>query len=150
MTHVAFYHLRHSTLGEALPKLLQFTLDSGNRALVRAGSADQLSALSSILWGQDNDSWLPHGMEKDRYAEDQPIWLTIGSDNPNDASFVFLIDGVEVGDVGHFDRCFDLFDGNNSASVGAARVRWNVYKDAGHELHYWQQTDQGKWEEKYG
>jgi len=148
MTNVAFYHLKHNSPGEALPRLLELTLKAGKRALVRADSTDQLSILSSILWGQDNDSWLPHGIEDDGFAEDQPIWLTTNTENPNDASFVFLIDVVEIDDIGSFERCFDLFDGNNGASVAAAKLRWRTHKAAGHELHYWQQTDQGKWEEK--
>jgi len=31
----------------------------------------------------------------------------------------------------------------------AARERWKVAKAAGHELHYWQQTETG-WQEKAG
>ena len=42
----------------------------------------------------------------------------------------------------------DLFDGNSQEAVGAARERWTAAKDQGHELHYWQQTDRGGWEEK--
>ena len=34
------------------------------------------------------------------------------------------------------------------AQEGAARGRWLAYKEAGHGLTYWQQTDGGGWGEK--
>jgi DNA polymerase-3 subunit chi len=148
MTNVAFYQLQQSNLEEALPKLLEFTLKASKRAVVRACTSDRLSSISSALWTQRGDSWLPHGMETDNFAEDQPIWLTINDENPNGATFIFLIEGVETEDIKNYERCFDLFDGNDSDAVTAARKRWKSLKEAGHDLHYWQQNESGKWEEK--
>lgn len=148
MTDIAFYHLQQSTLEDALPKLLELTLKAGKRALVRVGSTERVEALNSILWTHGKDSWLPHGTAKEGHAEEQPIWLTTENDNPNGAAFVFLTDGVGAGDIDTFERCFDLFDGNDDASVTAARERWKTLLDAGHDLHYWQQDEGGKWIEK--
>ena len=148
MTDIAFYHLQRSNLEDALPKLLERTLAAGKRALVRAGSTERVEALNAILWTHGKDSWLPHGSAKDSYAEDQPIWLTTDNDNPNGASFIFLTDNIVATDLDQFERCFDLFDGNDDASITAARTRWKELSEAGHELHYWQQNEQGKWVEK--
>ena len=148
MTDVSFYHLQRSNLEDALPKLLELTLKAGKRALIRTGSAERAEALNAFLWTYDNESWLPHGAAKEGHAEDQPIWLTADNDNPNSAAFIFLTDGVEASDVNGFERCFDLFDGNDDNSVAAARDRWKQLKEAGHELHYWQQDENGKWVEK--
>ncbi|MDC0196188.1 DNA polymerase III subunit chi [Gammaproteobacteria bacterium] len=147
MTDVAFYHLQQSHLEEALPKLLEFTLKASKRAVVRACTSDRLSSISSALWTQRGDSWLPHGMETDNFAEDQPIWLTTNNENPNGATFIFLIEGVETEDIKNYERCFDLFDGNDADAVTAARKRWKSLREAGHDLHYWQQNERGKWEE---
>ena len=148
MTDIAFYHLQRSNLEDALPKLLERSLAAGKRALVRAGSTERVEALNAILWTHGKDSWLPHGSAKDGYAEDQPIWLTTDNDNPNGASFVFLTDNIAASDLDQFERCFDLFDGNDPAMVGAARGRWKSCKEAGHSLTYWQQTGNGGWEKK--
>mgnify|MGYP006451440781 CR=1 FL=1 len=148
MTDIAFYHLQQSSLEDALPKLLELTLKTGKRALVRASSADRVAALDAALWTQENDSWLQHGTEKEGHAEDQPIWLTTENDNPNKAAFVFLTDGSAAEDMTSFERCFDLFNGNDETSVAAARDRWKALKEAGHDLHYWQQNEYGKWKEK--
>ena len=148
MTDVAFYQLHQSHLEEALPKLLEHTLEAKKRAVVRACTFDRLSTISSALWTQRGATWLPHGMENDKFAEDQPIWLTINGENPNGATFIFLVEGVETEDIKTYERCFDLFDGNDAHAVTAARKRWKSLKAAGHNLHYWQQNERGKWDEK--
>lgn len=148
MTEIAFYHLERTSLEKALPKLLQKTLEAGKRALVIAGSDDRVEDLSGSLWTFDQDSWLPHGSAKDGDPEQQPVWLTTTDENLNGAQFLFLTDGATSERVADFERCFELFDGNDSHSVEASRERWKAYKEAGHDLTYWQQTMNGKWVKK--
>ncbi len=148
MTEIAFYHLQKWPLEKALPKLLEKTLESGKRAVVMAGSEERLQALNTLLWTYGRDSWLPHGTARDGDPEDQPVWLTTDDENPNGAVFLFLTDGAASDRVAEYERCFELFDGNDSHVVDAARGRWQAYKDAGHALTYWQQTGGGGWEEK--
>ena len=146
MTEIAFYHLQRSPLEMALPKLLEKTLAAGQRAVVMAGSVDRVEALNSLLWTYHRDSWLPHGSARDGCAAEQPIWLTADDENPNGAKFLFLTDGATSTRVGEYDRSFELFDGNDPTAVEAARGRWSAYKEAGHELTYWRQTEGGGWE----
>ena len=148
MTEVSFYHLQRSRLEDALPLLLEKTLAAGKRALVRVGSDARAEQLSGHLWSYKQDSWLPHGTARDGRPDDQPVWLTAAGDNPNEASFLFLADGATEADVDAFERCFELFDGNDGAQVAAARERWKAYKEAGHPLKYLQQTERGNWELK--
>lgn len=148
MTEIAFYHLQRSPLDRVLPKLLEKTLEQEKRAVVITGSAARAESLAGTLWTYDPDSWLPHGTARDGYAEDQPVWLTDADENPNGATFLFLTDGATSAQVAAFERCFELFDGNDPQAVEAARARWTSYKEAGHELTYWQQSDAGKWERK--
>ena len=148
MTDVAFYHLERVRLEAALPKLLERTLDAGKRALVLAGSDARVEALTAMLWTYDQDAWLPHGSAKDGDPEEQPVWLSTADENANGAQFLFQTEGAERASVDAFERCFDLFDGNDPTMVEAARARWKKYKDAGHALTYWQQGANGGWEKK--
>jgi DNA polymerase-3 subunit chi len=148
MTDIGFYHLTRSPLERALPKLLEKVYASGARAVVVAGSSERVASLDSVLWTYDPASFLPHGTARDGEAADQPIWITDSDENPNGATILVLTDGAASERVGSFDRCLELFDGNDEAAVGAARTRWRQYKDAGHGLTYWQQTAQGGWEKK--
>ncbi len=146
MTDIGFYHLTRTKLAQALPKLLEKVLDGGHRAVVRAGSEERVENLNSILWTYDAASFLPHGSARDGGGEYQPVWLTIGGDNPADAKILVLTDGVGAGDMAGFARCLEMFDGNDEQAVSAARARWSEYKGAGHTLTYWRQNDNGGWE----
>jgi DNA polymerase-3 subunit chi len=146
MADVAFYLLRKSPLEDVLPKLLERTLDQGKRALVIAGSPERVEMLAEHLWTYHQDAWLPHGTAKDGSPEDQPIWLTATGENANGASFLFLADGAECEQIERFERCFDLFDGNDAEALAAARRRWQERKAEGHAVSYWRQTDEGRWE----
>lgn len=148
MTDIGFYHLTNSPLERALPKLLEKVLASGARAVVMAGSAERVGALNAVLWTYDPASFLPHGCAADGDAADQPIWLTSEDENPNGAKILLLTDGATSENLPTFDRCLELFDGRDEPAVAAARQRWAGYRDAGHDLTYWQQTDRGGWEKK--
>lgn len=148
MTAIAFYHLQRWPLERALPKLLEKTLTAEKRAVVMAGSARRVESLVDLLWTYNPGSWLPHGSSRDGSPESQPVWLTTDDECPNNATFLFLTDGATSERVGDFERCFELFDGNDEAAVDAARQRWKAYKEAGHDLTYWQQTERGGWEQK--
>jgi DNA polymerase-3 subunit chi len=142
MAAIGFYHLTRTGVAAALPALLGRTLASGERAVVRAVNPASIEALDASLWLSTSPDWLPHGTAASGFAADQPIWLTTDADVPNRARYLFLIDGAAA-DLTRFERVFDLFDGNDAASVAAARTRWAAAKAAGHELTYWQQSDRG-------
>src|SRR3546814_3333774 len=80
MTEVRFYHMTRTPLDQALPKMLERTLERGQRAVVRAGSEARVEALSARLWTYHDRSFLPHGTVKDGRAERQPVWLTVADD----------------------------------------------------------------------
>ncbi|HEX5319771.1 MAG TPA: DNA polymerase III subunit chi [Stellaceae bacterium] len=147
MAEIGFYHLMSTPLERALPRLLERARAQNLRIVVRAGSAERVEHLNSLLWTYDEASFLAHGAQRDGNAEAQPIFLSHRDDNPNGATVLFLVDGVEAADLGDFARCLDLFDGSDPDAVEAARVRWRSALAAGHTLTYWQQTAAG-WEKK--
>ena len=143
MTDIRFYHLTRMTLEQALPELLEKTLDRGWRAVVKAGSPERVESLTQHLWTYKPDRFLPHGNAKDGQAERQPIWLTDQDERPNGAEVLFLTDGVASARLGDYQRVCDLFDGNDESALAAARHRWAASKTDGHVLSYWQQGDKG-------
>jgi DNA polymerase-3 subunit chi len=147
MTDVNFYHLQRSALDQALPKLLEKILQAGKRAVVIARSEERVEALNARLWTYDPNSFLPHGSKSDGNAAEQPVWLTIEDENPNGATVLVLTDGAATGKMGQYERCLELFDGNDPERVADARERWSAYKNAGHAVTYWQQGERG-WEKK--
>jgi DNA polymerase-3 subunit chi len=150
MTRVDFYHLQKQTLDEVLPKLLSKAYETGEKILVKVGTAERVEFLNSLLWTFSDDSFLPHGSKKDGFAGEQPIWLTSAEDNPNHAAFLFLVDGaeVEIEQSATFSRIFNIFDGNSEEALNQSRRLWKTYKDGGFEVNYWQQNERGVWEHK--
>ncbi len=145
MAEVGFYQLLTTPLDRALPRLLERARAQGYLIVVRAGSAERVTQLDSVLWTYDEASFLAHGSARDGNPMMQPIWLTDRGENPNGATMLVLVDGVTAGDIHAFARCADMFDGNDEAAVAAARERWRLARAAGHTLSYWQQTGSG-WE----
>ena len=152
MAEVWFYHLEQTSLDQALPELLEKTLQKGWRALVRTPSRERIEHLDGWLWSWRDDSFLPHGVEDEPDAERQPVLLTTGQGdlgrNPNGAQALFLIDGAEPGPLDGYERCVVLFDGRDEAALADARRRWTALKGEGRAVSYWKQTERGGWEKR--
>jgi len=148
MTEVRFYHLTRSSLEGALPKMLERTLERGQRAVVLASSAERVEALNTHLWTYAERAFLPHGSVKDGHDSAQPVWLGEADERPNGAEVLFLTDGAESRRIGEYDLCAVLFDGRDDTAVALARDQWTVLKEAGHALTYWQQDEGGRWSQK--
>lgn len=147
MTEIRFYHLERSPLEQVLPKMLLMSLQRDWRAVVIARSDEKVEALNALLWVYDKDGFLPHGTSKEGSADKQPVLLTIDEENPNGAHVVFLVDGAELADPDKFKLCCEMFDGGDDEALQRARAHWKTWKEAGHDVTYWQQTDKG-WEKK--
>jgi len=148
MTEVRFYHMTRTPLDQALPQMLEKTLERGRRAVVRAGSEARVEALSARLWTYNDRRFLPHGTVKDGRAERQPIWLTVADEAPNGAEVLFLTDGATSEKIADFALCVLLFDGGDDEALAQARAQWKALKEAGHDVTYWQQDDSGRWGQK--
>jgi DNA polymerase-3 subunit chi len=149
MTEILFYHLQGQKLEGVLPALLEKSLDRGWRVVVQGASDERIEALDAHLWTYRDDGFLPHGFASDSEAAAQPILLTTGDENPNQADVRFLLDGAPVpGDASAYQRLVLLFDGDDPGAVAAARERWTDVKAKGFEVTYWQPDEQGRWVKK--
>ncbi len=145
MTEVFFYHLERRELERVLPNLLEKSCARGWRAVVQAAGAERIEALDRHLWTYRDDGFLPHGRAEDGHSDLQPVFLTTGEDNPNGAQVRFFIDGADLADLTGYDRCVYLFDGRSEEAVKLARKQWRQAADAGHDVTYWQENENGQW-----
>jgi DNA polymerase-3 subunit chi len=147
-TEVFFYHLERATLEEVLPTLLERSLERGWRAAVQAASEERVEALDTLLWTYREDSFLAHGTARDGPASAQPIYLTAGAGNPNEAQIRFLVDGADLEDAAPYTRVVFVFDGRDADAVSQARAQWQEAKAQGLSVSYWQQDSDGRWQQK--
>jgi DNA polymerase-3 subunit chi len=145
MADILFYQLERRPLESALPDLLARSLERGWRVVVKVGSDERLEALNAHLWSYDEAAFLPHGSAADGNPAEQPIWLTTGDDNPNEASVRFLVDGAETSDFGGYERIIFMFDAADAEAVRRARESWKAAREAGGTATYWRQDENGRW-----
>ena len=148
MTEVLFYHLTESTLEDALPGLLERSVDRGWRVVVQTGTEERRDSLDQHLWTFRDDSFLAHATDREQHVAEQPILLTTGDANQNAAKIRFLVDGALPPDLAAYERAVFLFDGHDAVQVEAARGHWKTMKAAGHSVTYWQQSADRRWERK--
>ncbi len=146
MTDVRFYHLTRTPLEAALPAMLERTLTRDARAVVIAPSEERVEFLADQLWRYSEKGFLPHGSTRDGYAEDQPVWLTEEDENPNGASYLFLLEGASSQKIERYQLVAFLFGEADENALSQARAEWARLKDAGLFLTYWQQDARGAWQ----
>ncbi len=147
-TSVQFYQLLTTPLDRALPKLLEKAVSAGFRAVLSTDTPERLELLNQLLWNYDAGSFLPHGSKEDGHESEQPIYLSTGTDSPNNAKLLVITDGKWPDNSNQYERIADIFDGNDPAALTAARVRWTNYKNQGFSLAYLKQNDNGGWDKK--
>ncbi len=146
---IQFYHLTATPLEAALPKLLEKAYAQNLHVLVKVADAATASALSTALWTYHEASFLPHSASTEPHAARQPILLSQNFENTNHATLLLITDNSRVDTAPEgIERMLDMFNGRDEETTAAARARWKTYKDAGHELTYYQQTPAGGWEKK--
>jgi len=146
MTEVLFYHLTESRVEQALPGLLERSLERGWKAVVECGTAELRDQLDEHLWTSRDDGFLPHAADGAE-PDGNPVWLTTTSENPIEANIRFLLENAEPRGVEAYDRVILMFDGHDAEAVARAREHWKAQKESGHDLTYWQQ-DGGRWVKK--
>lgn len=146
MAEIWFYHLERTSLDQALPGLLEKTLERGWRALIKSADRARLDEVDRRLWTWRDESFLAHGRAEAPHADRQPILLSESGENLNGAQALFIVDDAELGPTEAYQRCFILFDGQDEQATAQARVRWKALKEAGETLAYWRQDADGRWE----
>jgi DNA polymerase-3 subunit chi len=149
VAEILFYHLQRQPLEAVLPKLLERSLQRGWKAVVQATSPERLQALDDHLWTYADESFLPHGLDREADAASEPIVLTLAEANPNGAQVRFLVEGaLPPADFAAYERLVVLFDGEDDDAVAGARTLWAQLKAQSLQPTYWQQDERGRWEKK--
>jgi len=153
MSEIHFYHLQIHPLDRALPKLLEKSLERDWHVCLQMRTPEKCVALNELLWNVGEDGFLPHGTAEDGDVEFQPIYLTMGSENPNGAQIRFFVECAQIApalaaSAEPYERLVIIFDGNDENELNDARAQWKALKDTGLPMSYFQQTESGGWEKK--
>ena len=146
MAEVLFYHLERARLEHVLPDLLNKCQAKQWRSLVRTSSPERVEAIDGLLWTYDDASFLPHGTGGD--AGDHPVWITSEHTAPDQRDVLFVVDGADlpIEHVANHVRTIVIFDGADSEAIQLSRNLWKALKETDHDITYWKQSQQGRWE----
>ncbi len=148
MTEVLFYHLTESKLEDALPALLEKSVERGWKVVVQTNDEARRDMLDAHLWTFRDESFLPHGTDAAPMPEAQPVLLTTAAENANAATVRFMVDGAVPPPLDPYERVVFMFDGYDQQQLEGARAEWKRLKGEGHALTYWQQSPEGRWVKK--
>ncbi|EJF85666.1 DNA polymerase III subunit chi [Candidatus Bartonella washoeensis] len=145
---IFFYHLTQSTLEDILPTLVERALVRFGKITIQCVSKERRDAIDTRLWVYADEAFIGHGTECDPYPSFQPVFLTTGYENPNDAKIRFLIEGAICSDIDAYQRVVVIFDGQSDEQLNLVRAQWKRYKMENHNLTYWQQTEDRCWKKQ--
>ncbi len=148
MSEIRFYHLTRQPLDQALPAILMKAYTGGRKVLVHCADKNMAKKMSEQLWTYRDDSFLPHGLANEDHANLQPVLISDTDENQNEADVLILCGGALSEKLNDFSLCCEMLEDHQSDQVEAARARWKDYKEAGHEVTYWFQSETGGWEQK--
>jgi DNA polymerase III subunit chi len=133
-------------LDHVLPRIVSKAIERGLPLVIETTTQEQVTKISDMLWAAEDVAFLPHGFEGDGQGELQPVWLTMGQDNPNESKMRIYTFGAIPTDISLLSRAMLMFDGNDPQALEAARAEWKRHKVDGHAVSYWRQDESGKWQ----
>ncbi|MEM8798964.1 MAG: DNA polymerase III subunit chi [Pseudomonadota bacterium] len=146
---VSFYHLLTQDVSIALPRLLAKAYAAAKRVLVFSRDENQMREVDEWLWTYDKASFLPHGTDRNKFLESQPILISCSVDPVNQADILVILDGYMPADISGFSRCLYMFDGRDEPVVEQAREHWKQFTTSDHQLVYWKQDARGGWQKAH-
>ena len=142
---VDFYQLGGAQPDGIIASIASKLIDEEQRLLIVAADDGYLARLDRQLWDQGAASFIPHGLAGGSDDQSQPVLLSTGTDAPNLARNILIVDGQWREAALTFDRAFYLFD---AATLGGARLAWKLLAGReGVERRYWAQVD-GRWKQQ--
>tara|TARA_B100000676_G_scaffold214106_1_gene210517 strand:- start:476 stop:925 length:450 start_codon:yes stop_codon:yes gene_type:complete len=148
MSEVYFYHLTHTRLEVALPKILERALSAEWSVELRIGMERDEETISDAIWKGPDESFLPNCLEDSDKLQDHPIVLSKSSlSEVRDCLIVIDQVNLKENEVKKFKRVCLLFDAKNEVELTNARKTWKSLTNAGVNTVYWAE-DQGTWKRK--
>jgi DNA polymerase-3 subunit chi len=142
---VDFYQLGPASPEQVIPLLASKIVDADGRLIIVAEDQAWLAKLDRLLWSDDPNSFLPHGLAGGADDARQPILLSTSEDAPNQARNMLIADGKWRDSSLTYDRAFFLF---GEPEVEDARLAWKLLSGReGVERRYWA-NNAGKWVQK--
>lgn len=138
-TRVEFINLGQAgaPLETAVARLAAYHFAAGARVLITALGQAQAGRLDEALWAFDPASFIPHGVSPAMDEADEPVLITTGEPNPNQAEVLIMARPLEPPPLGDFRLIIDFVPAGQGPELEEARARYKALQgDQRAELAY--------------
>jgi DNA polymerase III subunit chi len=142
---IRLYAFHDTILSKPFVALLQRLCSQKQKIMILGETQEYMSELDHYLWSYSDISFLPHSMEKNEHAPDQPIWLSCDSYNMNNAENIVLVEGAGVKNIDAFDSVFEVFSTKEKSHMEKAQERYKKYLNLSYKTQYYSQSETGEW-----
>lgn len=126
-----------AALENAVARLAAFHHRAGSRVLIHAADPGQAARLDEALWTFDPDAFVPHAVEGGPDAAREPVLITFGPSNPNQAGVLIMAAPRPSLEAGQYGLIIDFVPAEPGPALDAARERYRAAQGAeGVELHH--------------
>lgn len=138
------YKVMSGNLLNATIRLLDKIYQLNKRCVLYSPIEERINFIDKALWTFSTNAFIPHATKALGFCEEQPIYLTGETENPNSAEVLFLVDSFDYKawcEVHNFEKIIFVFE---DAGKDAINLYESLKKNKEH-VNYWQQTKTG-WE----
>lgn len=125
-TRAEFINLERAgaPLETAVARLAAYHFGAGARVLIQAADAAQAARLDEALWTFDHTSFVPHGLHGVPDSEAEPVLITTGGGNPNQADVLIMAYPREPAQPADYRLIIDFVPADGGPELQAARERY--------------------------
>lgn len=144
MSEVHFFQAARDGARQAARQVIEKSLEREENVVVRVPDEAEVQRLDDWLWKCADDSFIPHGVSGDDDADQEPVYITAGTDVPNEATVLLLLGGAEatIEEMEQFDRVAVAFD---DETRDEARQMWQLVQDSELQPQLVKQDARGRW-----
>jgi DNA polymerase IIIc chi subunit len=138
---VNFYKLQNENFIKTICQLVEKAYETNYRVLIKTNDSQIEADINRILWTYSQKTFIPHGSSIDPLPNIQPVYISTGPENPNNANLKIFIDSFDVCEE-NFEKLLYIFS-DNSLNTENSKKLYDKYIDNGLKVSYHIQETKG-------
>ena len=157
MIKISCYKTKLDLLPKIFCQLAQKCYLSSINTCVITNNSDFTTELDRILWTYSRKYFIPHATNQDKFAIEQPIYITDSIENPNNSKIIILVNPLEENLLELFanhnninfetlEKIIIIFDDNQKIQYSEIKIILLKAKFNNFEINLFEQTNDGLWQ----
>ncbi|WP_045858974.1 DNA polymerase III subunit chi [Teredinibacter purpureus] len=137
MTRIDFYILKQLLVSDRhmfACRLIDKAVTKGNRVMVATNSEEETRTLDAMLWNFRPESFIPHYILGEEYAEQSPVVISHAGDTPNHHDLLVNLREAIPPEFSRYQRLAEIVV-QETAILTVTRQHYGFYKARGYQLN---------------